>query len=272
MKKLFLLFNSMLFSIICLTSCLEGNNETTGQALGVFSAYGGKNFNPVFISNVGNVYSPNMSSLMEDERCYFITYKFQSDLPENSAAMVAANGYATVTILDRQELDGYPLMSYRSDTSTVLLDETPLISGYVSGGISYVPGYLFLQHSVRQASDARLDWEMSYDYSTTPTIESGMRYYDVFLRATIKVEGTKSAEDVSYLNAYHVDNFLTNAAYNEKAYLENSGSYNANSSKFTLRINYVSAINDTQITWTRSSVDLNIYTFILSSEGSYLSK
>ncbi|MDR3252197.1 MAG: hypothetical protein LBT35_01330 [Tannerella sp.] len=264
MKKFFF---SMLFSIICLTSCLEGSNETSGQAIGVFSAYGGKNFNPVFISSIGNVYSASMNTIMEDARCYFISYKYQGDLPENSAAMVMANGYSTVTLMECEEIDNYPFTPYRSDTSTVLPDETPLISGYAQNGISYVPGYLFLQHSALQAPDARLDWELSYDYSTTPTVESGLRYYDVFLRATVKIEGTKSAVETSYLNAYHVGNFLTDAANSEKSRLENTGAYNPNSSTFTLRINYVSEINDTEITWKRSSVDLSVYSFSLTSEG-----
>jgi len=267
MKKVFLFLCTALVGIISLNSCLEGSNESSGQAVGVYSAYGSKNFSPVFFSTIGNVYAPNMPNNFTDQKCYYIAYSYSADVPENSAAMVELNGYSTITMTAFVPIADYYLKSSLTDTTIVLDNELPLVSGYEAGGSAYVQNYLFMTHVIKIPANTVLNWDMSYNYSTMPTVENDKRYYDLFVRATKTTEGNNTGEvDTSVLNAYYVGSFLQYAAQREMSLLGNS--YSAGTSKFTLRINYVSDISeDSKLTWKSATEEnLLIYEFLPTTE------
>lgn len=270
MKNLGLFLVMALLSVCCLTSCLEGSNKTEGYALGVLDR-SSKNFKLVLNTTVGQFHAANLESLvlqgqLSEGGCYYIYYKHESDIAENSASMVEANGYMTITLLDYAELSQYYMYSsLMSDTSTVMSDEVALVKAY--DGSAYVDGYWFISHTANHESDVTLDWELSYDYSTmVPTEENGERYYDLFIRATKKNSTSKTGtSDVGYINAYRDNGYLKMVAEREKSLL--GVNYNS-SSTFTLRFNYVSAIDKetNAITWKSTTEAVKITSFVSSSE------
>ena len=252
-----------LFSVFCITSCINGDNTQEGQAIGVM---GYNNFTPVMNSTFGPVYSPTMSNLVDKGElkmngCYFFTYTYNGDLPENAQSVVNANKYYTITLNSFEEIPSYNISSYLTDTSKVMNDEVAISKVY--DGSDYFEGYLFITQTVEQPSDLQLNWEMSFDYNEMmPSVEDNKNYYDVFVRATKKNNGDKSVVNMNYLNAYYMKSYLRDAANREKALL--GSSYSETSSKFTLRFFYVSAIDkDTQeITWKNHSIEVLISLFI----------
>jgi hypothetical protein len=211
------------------------------------------------------VSSPQISQWMEEgqmdmNNCYWLSYEANYDLPENSGALLQANGYFTITITDYDQLSKYNVTSSLTDTTTVLADELPIVNGcYTSGAAT---DYFIVQQIVRQPSDMQLNWEMSYDYATltNPKTENGTRYYDLYVRATKKTDGTKPAADMLYVNAYYLPNFMSTAAETEKTLL--GGAYSSTSSTFKVRVNYVTAIKDSVITWQNVEQNPFIATFV----------
>ncbi|MDR3250040.1 MAG: hypothetical protein LBT42_00035, partial [Tannerella sp.] len=267
MKKLSLFIVMTLMSVLWLTSCLEGSNVEQNVTIGVLDY--GNTFEPVLKTNGGNVYSPNLNTLialqeMEIGGCYYFQYSLDRDLPENSANAVTANGYFTVTLLSNpQKIPQYYLSSYLTDTASVLPDEIAVLSG--CDGMDYVERRLIMQHTVSHPSDFELNWSLSYDHSTMmPTEDNGQRYYDLFLRATVSKRGDKTvASENTPVNAYNIDNYFEDVAYREKNLL--GSSYNSSTSKFNLRINYAAEIDDNQnIIWKSVIKDIFIVQFLQS--------
>ena len=253
-----------LFSVICFTSCISGNNVQEGQALGVMSY--NTNYTPVMQSTFGPVYSPTIANLLDkgDIRmngCYIFNYTYDGDLPENAQSVVNVNKYYTITLNAYNEIPSYNIDSYLTDTSKIMTDEVAISKVFEES--SYLEGYLFISQSVEQPSDLQLNWDMSFDYSKMmPRVENDKNYYDVFVRATKKNNGTASTVNMQYLNAYYMKNYLRDAAYKEKTLL--GSDYNESTSKFILRFVYVSAIDDdTQvITWKNHPIDVSISSFL----------
>jgi hypothetical protein len=257
MKKLGLFFIGLLMCSLSLTSCLEGGNVIQGDEVGVLGY--NKNLALVMKTPWGDISSPalNNPDLMLGE-CYYFLYSLDYELPENASNMVEANGYYTVSILDWVELPKYYLTPYLTDTATLYGNEIAIKDGFYNS--SYVSGYLFISQSVTQRSDADLRWDLSYDYATMqPTVEDGRRYYDLYVRATVVKEGTKSETDIGYINAYYMDSYLSDVAAMEKSYL--GSSYNENSSVFYLRVHYVTGIDkETQeLKWESKTNGIAIY-------------
>jgi hypothetical protein len=140
-----------------------------------------------------------------------------------------------------------------------MTDEVPVADGCYSQ--QYIENHLVLQQVVNQPSDMQLDWNMSYDQNSlmNPVEEGGIRYYDLFIRATVKSEGTKSAGDIAYLNAYHIGNYMTYAAQTEKNKL---GSSYTSMSVFKVRINYANEIKDGKISWKNKVIQPYIGSFV----------
>ena len=264
MRKNGLILIVALLSVFGLSSCIQGDNVSEGQAFGVLEF--NDNYTPVLYSSYGPFYSPSINTLLDDYKmniggCYIFTYRLDADLPENSQNVVNANGYYTVSIIDYHEIDRYPMDSYLTDTSTVMPNEIAVSSVYDNS--YYLEGFLFMYQSVTQPSDLELNWNMSFDYNTMmPTVENGVRYFDVFVRATKKNEGTKSTVNMQYLNAYSMGSYLQSAANSEKSIL--GSSYNELSSTFAVRFNYASTIDaETQkITWRSHSIAIPIALFL----------
>jgi hypothetical protein len=271
MKKISL-FTTLLFSVLCLTSCLEGgSNKRTATAYGVLDI--GENFNSYVLNStlmldLGPVSSPQLSEWinsgeMELYKCYMFDFEIDLGIPENSYSMLQQNGYSTITINSYEELPTYHVNSFPADTAKALNDEVPVLNGYAKS--SYGAEYMYLQQTVNQPEDQQLSWEMSYDYNTitNPTETGGARYYDLFVRAVKLTDGTKSNTDVSYLNAYHMSDFFNRAAENEKSRL---GSNYTSNSTFKFRIFYANEIKDGVPAW--KNVIQEAYIALFVEDGS----
>ena len=253
-----------LLSVFCITSCVSGDNVQEGQALGVMGY--SENYTPVMLSTFGPVYSPTIANLFDKgdirmNRCYIFNYTYDGDLPENAQSVVNANKYYTITLNAYDEIPSYSVDYYLTDTSKVMTDEVAVLKVFEES--SYLEGYLFISQTVEQPSDLKLDWDMSFDYRTMmPMVENNENYYDVFVRATKKNNGTASTVNMQHLNAYYMKNYFRDAAMKEKSLL--GSGYNKATSKFTLRFIYVSAIDkETQaITWKNHTVDVLISSFL----------
>jgi hypothetical protein len=269
MKKISLLV-SLTLCIMGLTSCLEGGgSKVSGSAYGILTV-SPQNYTPVLKLLSGDVFSSPQLTVqisngdMTPGYCYVFYYELDYDIPENSSASLQANGYYTVTISQIQDLPTYFANSFPTDTTAALPDEIPVLNG-CSASPLYIDGYVFIQQTVNQPSDMQLDWMMSYNYNaiSDPAEENGVRYYDLFVRAT-GTGGTKSKAETSCVNAYQMANFFNLAAENEKRLLGTS--YNSSVSTFNFRIFYVKEITeDGALTW-QSYTDKAIITYFVSEE------
>ncbi len=264
MRKIscFLVFT--LLNIVGFTSCLDGgSNVQTFNTVGVLSL-SDKNLNPVLKSAHGDLYAPELSTMMtggqiETGGCYLVQCTIDQSSPENSQSNVSANGYMTATISSVAEASKYYTKSFLTDTA-VLLTEEIAVSGISSLG--YASDYLFFYHDVNQASDEQLSWDLSYDPETMiPAMEDEARYYDLFLRAVRTNTSDKTTTAlVRHLNAYRVSDFLRMAAMKEKEIL---GDLYSSTSQFKIRINYVHDITeDAVIEWENSTMSAYIESFL----------
>ncbi len=244
--KRFFWYAAAVASIMVLTSCLEGgSNSRTGTTVGVvrFDSKTMKNVldNPV---GYGPFYSPSFSTVNEGA-CIIAAYELNLDAAENASSVVKKNGYYTVNVTNKAELDKYTIMRFSDtgapDTAKIMEKEVPLLNpNYQVSG--YVNGCLFVSHTLKQPVDQKNYWFLSYDAEHRMKEENGVRIYDVFLRAKVKTAGTKSEQNVSVLNAYYVKDYIESAAREEKG---------KGNSAFYLRFNYVSSVKDSVLTWSK---------------------
>jgi hypothetical protein len=238
---------------VTLSSCLEGGgNSVRNQTAGVVRLDLNTFKNVLDISAYESFYSPAFSN-MDEGTCCFIYYELDYELPENSANVITANGYYTVTILDKVEVDRYPLLPTADTSGIALPNETPLIApAQVSG---YVKGILFLAHQLKSPEDQKTEWQLSYDWQNPYISEEGGNIYDVYLRAIVRVSSTKTSEERYESCAYDMKTFLESAAQREKS---------LNKDLVSLRFNYVSEIReDGTVVWSKADViDLGVQMII----------
>jgi hypothetical protein len=230
-------------AIMMFTSCLDGgSNIVRNYALGVVRLDMKTMKNVLDISdNDYPFYSP-VFSVMNEGVCCQVQYLLDWGLAENSQAVLTSNGYYTVTIEEKLEVDRYPLSGLLTDTLKALTNEFPVVNPLININ-GYIKGLLFMSHQLKQPTDQQTGWELSYDSQNPVKDENGQRVYDLYLRAFVKAPGSKSAEDMAVMNAYEMGNYLKMIAQNEK---------NLNHQQFYLRFNYVSEIKEDQLTWKRS--------------------
>ncbi|MDR2384106.1 MAG: hypothetical protein LBD80_00390 [Tannerella sp.] len=251
MKKKKLFISTMLISITGLNSCLiDGGNKQSASAYGVLR-YNDYSSLCLYSTFVDPVSSPQLSQLVSEGKmqpnfCYTFNFEIDYDRPENTRATLLSNGYYTVTINDYTQLPTFYVNPHLTDTTAAMENEIPVSNGYVSA--AYAAEYIYIQQTVNQPSDAQLNWDISFEYAsiTNPKVESGIRYYDLFVRAQTLTEGTKSNTDVSHLNAFYMSNFFNLVAQNEKTQL---GANYSSTSTFKFRIFYVKEIKDGVLTW-----------------------
>ena len=268
MKRFSLYLVGFCMSVFLMTSCIKGSNVWEGLVIGVLD-YNKSYTALVLKTSSGDLYSPSFSTLMSEgsmnvDGCYVAYCRMDSDLPENSASIVELNGYQTVSLLDFDVIPKTYISDFLTDTANVLIDEVPLLTAIESS--DYVSNYLFLVQKVTIPEDWELTWNLSYDYNSRPTIENNQRYYDLFIRASVRQDSDKTLKvDRSFLNAYYVGNYFTWAATTEQSNLGNS--YSASSSKFIVRYNYVTSINEGtgEITWKIDQQEYYISWFLPTS-------
>jgi hypothetical protein len=270
MKKIRFCVIVMLFALHGLTSCLEkGKDESTGYVLGVLNHDEGTGFYILNTQDTFAVYCPEFKDKvvqgeMEAGGCYYVVYIKDNTLPENALYMVRANRYITASLIKYDVAVKYNLNESLIDTSAVLVDEIAVLDAKPSNEVfGYSEGYLFMTHKIVSQEGYTFDWSLSYNEETMmPTTVDKKNYYDLFLRATIAANSnqTDTIEHFS-LNAYHLEEYLTEAANKEKEFLSLNSTYNA-SSTFTVRINYVSGIKGDMITWKSAEFPAKITFFI----------
>lgn len=271
MKKLSTFLIAALITVLGLTSCLEGDNKESLYDLGVIT-YSSKNFmTPVVKTLWGEYYSPELNSYINQAKLDIgdyisFHYTIDHDLPENSAAMVEANGYRTVSITPLNIFEKQYTHPFLTDTALVKPNEVAVTDILYSGSVlsfGYAEGYLCMLHVIANFErDVTVSWDMSYDGDKEiMSEESGRRYYNLFVRATANSEGDgKNKIDYGASNAYHLRDFLERAAQEERDRL--GSGYNSLSSAFYVKFNYVSEIKEDKITWADKSVQLPISLFV----------
>ena len=259
MKKLGSYLVVMLLSCFCLTSCFEGSNVEDGTAIGILDY--SKNYSTIIKSTIGYSYAPNLDAIMASKGlstgdCCIFLYSLDHDLPENAPNVAEANGYQTISLMDIAKLPKYYMVSHLTDTSSIIPGEIAVSDPYESG--NYIESHLFISQIVNQPTDLQVEWNMSYDANTmAPTEVHGERFYDIFIRATKKNDSSNTPVNTQHLNAYYINRYLQEAASREY-------SHNSSTSKFTLRINYVSKIDaDTKaITWSSKTTEIMVSSFL----------
>ena len=243
LQGIMLFFVSLLF----LTSCLgEGPQVQPGRTCVVvrFDMKSGKNL--LDVSETESFYS-NQFDYASEGNCFFVSYEIDYDKEENSAANIEANGYILVDVYHKPEIDRWNVSAVLTDTSQVLMDEVVLNYAIMNGEFVYIKGIFFVNSALIMPADQQMYWNLSYDYDNMMSEEQGFRYYNVYLRASIRVASTKSKDGYIITNAFDMKNYLENVANKEK---ESGGT------SFRIRFHYASEISeDGQIKW--SSQDSN---------------
>ncbi|MDR2040784.1 MAG: hypothetical protein LBP98_00500 [Tannerella sp.] len=234
-------------SMTLFTSCLEGGRNTVSDTTIGIVRFDTKTFRNVLDVYGGTFYAPQFET-MQEGACCIVVYELDFNAPENDATLLQANGYYTVTISYKEDIDKYTLSSIVTDTTTVLTDETAVMDPTYNL-LAYLKGVLFMAHQLKKGSDQRDLWHLSYDPQATITEESGRQIYNVYLRATVRVSSIKTQEDGYDLCAYDMKYFLESAAQNAK---------NAGSSVFNIRFNYVSEIGEETLAWKYKDIEMNV--------------
>ena len=266
MKNFSLYLASLLLSVFFLTSCVKGSNVTEEIGYGVLDWGGSNNLTPILKSTFGFFYAPNLTSLVANGTmnigdCYAFYFRIDLDLPENSLAVAEVNGYQTITLIEYAKLSKYYLSSMLTDTLHVLPDEVPV--GYVCIDWGYVANHLFLSQTSIHPEDWEISWDMSIDYNTIVKEELGKRYYDLYIRAKVKNQGAQIINtSVQSINAYYIGDYLSLVAMIEQSFL--GSDYDSSTSKFVLRLNYVSELNEetNSVTWRNDKIELPVASFL----------
>lgn len=233
-------------AMMMLVSCLKGgSNSMKGTTVGVIRVDSKTNKkvldNPL---GYGPFYSIAFQDLKENA-CVIVAYELNQDEAENASNIVKKNGYYTIHVKDKAELDRYMLRKFSDpetpDTAKILEKEVPILNpNYQLFG--YVNGYMFVGHVLKQPADQKYDWFLSYNPENMVKEEAGDRIYDVFLRSQIKVPSKKSETDMMVANAYYMKDYLEKIARDENG---------KGTSRFFLRFNYVSSVKNGKLTWSK---------------------
>jgi hypothetical protein len=256
MKKLNFKYGVLFFiSLLLFVSCMgETGNKESGYAVGVVRMEDKALINVLDVDEYTSFYSILFANTTPGA-CFHIYYELDYDLPENSYESVLSKGYYTISVIDKVELDRWEMVYHLSDTSQVMQDEVVLIEPISSGDFAYIKGMAFFCTLLEMPAEQKMYWTLSCDIQNYMQEEDGgQRYYDVFLRATVKIPSTKSSDRTGIINAYNMQYYLERIAQDE---------HSRGSNSFKIRFNYVSDIKDEKITWKQQeSLPINIETIL----------
>jgi hypothetical protein len=237
---------ALLAAMVTLSSCLDGgSNKISDTVVGIVRLDTKTFKNVLDVSAYESFYSPAFSN-MDEGACCHIYYELDYEDPNNTSEMLAANGYYTVTVLDKVEIDKYHMTPGADTSLTALPEETPIIDPTYQV-FGYVKGIVFITHQLNRSQDQRTNWELSYNWNKPSQNDEGDNVYDVYLRAKIRVADSKTPEEGFESCAYDMKEFLESAAQIEKG---------LGKSKVIIRFHYVSDIKDGTATWSRNPGDL----------------
>ena len=258
MKKLNLQVVTLFFaSLLLLLSCSDSNkqNRQVDYTFGIVRYDSPSNKLLLDVSNSDSFYSIRFATAMDDD-CFWVNFEIDFDDAENSNAKVAANGYYTVNIIEKTDVDKWVMSSSLTDISETVSDEVAILDPMWNGDYANIKGKLCMFNIIEIPTDQNMNWHMSYDIDNLSSEEDGQKSYDVYLRATIRRAGVKSIEKVSIPNVFDMNDYLKMVANKEKE---------LGKTAFRLRIHYPSAISeDGQITWkSKNSMEIYVAEIIL---------
>lgn len=211
MKKLKVLsMAAVAAGMVLLTSCLgSSNNEQSGVAYGVVQMLPTSFVNVAYVNDVTPIYSSAFSTL-GDNQCVAFAYSINYDAPENKQG----NKYLTATVSECIKLDQKRAYSYVDS----VIGKTDLsITGIDLSSIVIVKNRIFLGLSHPSvAKDQTNDYILGYDIDN-PSVESGTRVYDLYIRGTKTKDGSAVASAGTGLGVFDIEYFLSQATQREKA-------------------------------------------------------
>ncbi|MBQ4161411.1 MAG: hypothetical protein IJD84_00725 [Parabacteroides sp.] len=256
MKKLKIVGMAVLTAgLISLTSCLgDGSNTQTGVSLGYSTinldalAYAVEDdFGTVVVADAFE------KQLKGNE---YVMYSYEVDWAKQSSEK-----YIYVNVTGLEKLPEVSSKMSITDTTSVLPNELPIevieLAMYNYMYILTANRHAFLTaYHKNVPSDIETDYDLSYDIDANPVEISGVRVYDLYLRAVKITDGKKVATDTPIMCAYDLKEFLRRKREVEKS----AGKTNVN-----VRFNYVSSITDSgSMTWKKSDV----HSFVIPEEVS----
>lgn len=226
---------------LILTSCLgNGNSEISGMTYGVvkFSATSYRNLLHELTGMT--VYHSNLDALQSGD-CVVCYRKIN----QGDAANQSTGEYWTASELTYEKIDKGEVLYSVEDTSTYNADEMTALE---VGAIGYVEGMLFVQSAnPNSASDQTVGMSLSYDRNGATETVDGENVYNIFLRMRKLSDGKSTKGNMTFCNAFSMDNFFTYTSAEEKK----KGKETVN-----FRFNYIKEFNadSTQATWTTSKI------------------
>lgn len=230
---------------ILLTSCLDGNNESSLNGFGVID-YSDDFRTVAYIDDYTPVYSPVFKDY-QPEDCIYFTSTYSSDDPANNGS----NKYATVSnavVTNKLEKgDFYSIV----DTANIMPNEIAALDATLMFGTQYsftLKNFMFLGSSHEKvAMDQSNRYILQYNPSEDPQTVDGKRVYDFFLRVVKNADGKGVVGNNAFYYAFKTNGHFKTLQSRETA---------AGNETLNIRINYIKEFNKdtTAATWGKSQV------------------
>ncbi|GGK08546.1 MULTISPECIES: hypothetical protein [Parabacteroides] len=245
MKKLKSL-GAVAVATVLLTSCLDGNNESSLNGIGVID-YSDDFRTVAYIDDYTPVYSPVFKDLKTGD-CIYFTSTYSSDDPANNGS----NKYVTVTnavVTNKIDNDGY--FNSQLDTANIKPGEITALNAGLLYATQYsytLKNYLFVGSSHEKVpADQDNTYFLEYDYSQEPQTVDGKRVYDFFLRIVKNADGKGVVGTNPFNYAFNTHGYFKTLQSKETA---------AGNETLNIRINYIKEFNKdtTAATWAKSQI------------------
>lgn len=228
---------------ILLTSCLDGNNESSLNGFGVID-YSDDFRMVAYIDDYTPVYSPVFKDYQPDD-CIYFTSTYSSDDPANNGS----NKYATVSNavvtykLEEGSFDSHV------DTANIIPNEiAALDAALVSQYSLTIKNFLFLGSSHEKvATDQDNQYILQYNPSEAPQTVDGKRVYDFFLRVVKNADGKGVVGNNVFYYTFNTHGYFKTLQSKETA---------AGNETLSIRFNYIKEFNKdtTAATWGKSQI------------------
>lgn len=247
MKKLKSL-GAVAVATVLLTSCLDGNNESSLNAFGVIEFSTDAMGYVAFIDDYTPVYSPVFKDYKEGD-CIYFSSTYSSDDPANNGS----KKYLTVT----NAVASNPLDEGRFVTQ---VDTANIISGEITALDAGILNYSYTQYSFtnhnylfmgssheKVASDQPNTYILQWDYNQEPQTVDGKRVYDFFLRVVKEGDGKGVAGTNPFNYVFNTGSYFKTLQSRETA---------AGNETLNIRFNYIKEFNKdtTAATWGKSQI------------------
>lgn len=230
---------------ILLTSCLDGNNESSLNGFGVID-YSDDFRTVAYIDDYTPVYSPVFKDYQPDD-CIYFTSTYSSDDPANNGS----NKYVTVSnAVVTYKLEKGDFES-RVDTANIMPNEIAALDAALMFGTQYsftLKNFMFLGSSHEKvAADQDNRYMLQYNPSQEPQTVDGKRVYDFFLRVVKNADGKGVVGNNAFYYAFKTNGYFKTLQSRETA---------AGNETLNIRINYIKEFNKdtTAATWGKSQV------------------